>query len=74
MSDKIRIRYNFRGIEAWEVYQQQLRELIQQDTGEEYWIETKSLPPIGIPPPVTKECLEKIKKLEGVVVNEINDD
>ncbi|KAI6756155.1 hypothetical protein HG530_011891 [Fusarium avenaceum] len=64
----------FEGIEQWHEVQQQLRELIQKDTGEEYWIETRSLPPIGMPPPLTKECFEKVKKLGGVVVDEINDD
>ncbi|KAH6970137.1 hypothetical protein DER45DRAFT_78518 [Fusarium avenaceum] len=70
MSDTIRFRYSFKGIEEWQAVEQQLRELIQKDTGAEYWPETRTLPPFGMPPPVTKECLEKLKKLDGVVINQ----
>ncbi|KAM0244700.1 hypothetical protein ACHAP5_006043 [Fusarium lateritium] len=74
MSDTVKIRYRYESIEQWEAVQEQLRELIKQDTGEEFWIETKSLPPFGMPPPVTKDCVEKLRQLDGVVVDEVDED
>ncbi|KAG5659193.1 hypothetical protein KAF25_000395 [Fusarium avenaceum] len=70
----MKIRYSFKSYDEWDAVQQQFRDLIVQDTGLESWIETRSMPPMGFPPPLTKECLEKIKKLDGVVVNELSDD
>ncbi|KAF4433759.1 Succinyl- :3-ketoacid-coenzyme A transferase 1 mitochondrial [Fusarium acutatum] len=51
MADKTKIRYTYRGYEAWQASEPQLKKLIQDDTGVEFWIETRSIPPMGIPPP-----------------------
>ncbi|KAF5599169.1 succinyl-:3-ketoacid-coenzyme A transferase mitochondrial precursor [Fusarium pseudocircinatum] len=51
MGDKTKIRYTYRGYEAWQASEPQLKKLIQDDTGVEFWIETRSIPPMGIPPP-----------------------
>ncbi|KAF5571401.1 succinyl-:3-ketoacid-coenzyme A transferase mitochondrial precursor, partial [Fusarium phyllophilum] len=53
MGDKTKIRYTYRGYEAWQASEPQLKKLIQDDTGVEFWIETRSIPPMGIPPYVT---------------------
>ncbi|KAF4337972.1 succinyl-:3-ketoacid-coenzyme A transferase mitochondrial precursor [Fusarium beomiforme] len=74
MADKMKIRYTYQGVEAWEESERDLKKLIQDDTGVEFWIETRSIPPMGIPPPVTKDCVEKLKGLNGVQTNEIEED
>ncbi|KAF5534646.1 succinyl-:3-ketoacid-coenzyme A transferase mitochondrial precursor [Fusarium napiforme] len=51
MGDKTKIRYTYRGYDAWQASEPQLKKLIQDDTGVEFWIETRSIPPMGIPPP-----------------------
>ncbi|SCO39794.1 probable succinyl-CoA:3-ketoacid-coenzyme A transferase, mitochondrial precursor [Fusarium fujikuroi] len=66
MADKTKIRYTYRGYDAWQASEAQLKKLIQDDTGVEFWIETRSIPPMGISPPVTKDCVEKLKGLDGV--------
>ncbi|KAI3576362.1 hypothetical protein IWW34DRAFT_808265 [Fusarium oxysporum f. sp. albedinis] len=50
MADKTKIRYTYLGYEEWQASEPQLKKLIQDDTGVEYWIETRSIPPMGIPP------------------------
>ncbi|KAL5593437.1 hypothetical protein FOBRF1_012539 [Fusarium oxysporum] len=74
MADKMKIRYTYLGYDAWQASESQLKKLIQDDTGVEFWIETRSIPPMGIPPPVTKDCIEKLKGLDGVKVDEIEED
>ncbi|RSL54017.1 hypothetical protein CEP54_010105 [Fusarium duplospermum] len=71
MGDRVRVRYTYNGIEEWEEFRDPLREIIQQDTGEEVWVETRSLPPIGMPPPLTAEGVKKLKGLSGVNVQEL---
>ncbi|KPM44557.1 hypothetical protein AK830_g2031 [Neonectria ditissima] len=74
MADRVRIRYSYAGIDEFEAVQGTLREIIQEDTGSENWIETRSLPPMGIPPPLSAEAVGKLKSLQGLVVEEINDE
>ncbi|RSL67596.1 hypothetical protein CEP53_002948 [Fusarium sp. AF-6] len=64
MGDRVQVRYTFKGIE----------ETIQGNTGEEAWIETKSLPPIGMPPPLTAEAVQKLKGLSGVNVQDLSEE
>ncbi|KAF4958726.1 hypothetical protein FSARC_10951 [Fusarium sarcochroum] len=70
----VRIRYCFSSIEEYESSNLSLREIIKADTGEEFWIETRSLPPIGYPPPLHAESVGKLKGLEGVQIAELKDD
>ncbi|KAH7136864.1 hypothetical protein B0J13DRAFT_560166 [Dactylonectria estremocensis] len=74
MADRVRIRYTFKGIEQFEEFVEPLRKIIEEDSGQEQWIETRSLPPIGFPPPLSTEAVEKLKKLAGVNVEELQDD
>ncbi|KAL9564899.1 hypothetical protein ACKAV7_011351 [Fusarium commune] len=74
MADKTKIRYTYLGYDEWQASESQLKKLIQDDTGIEYWIETRSIPPMGLPPPVTKDCIEKLKGLSGVKVDEMEQD
>ncbi|KAI7767499.1 hypothetical protein LZL87_010827 [Fusarium oxysporum] len=50
MADKTKIRYTYLGYDEWQASESQLKKLIQDDTGIEYWIETRSIPPMGLPP------------------------
>ncbi|RSM15162.1 hypothetical protein CDV31_005096 [Fusarium ambrosium] len=74
MGDRVQVRYTFTGIEEWDECREQLREIIQNDTGEEAWIETRSLPPIGMPPPLTAEAVQKLKGLAGVNVQDLSEE
>ncbi|KAF9774747.1 hypothetical protein IL306_007220 [Fusarium sp. DS 682] len=74
MADKTKIRYTYQGYEEWQQSEKELKKLISDDTGVEFWIETRSIPPMGIPPPVSKDCIEKLKGLNGVEINEIEED
>ncbi|KAF4987435.1 hypothetical protein FDECE_15425 [Fusarium decemcellulare] len=58
------------GEKGWEAIY--MARIIQKDTGEDVWVENMSLPPIGYPPPLTTESIEKLKGLEGVTVDEID--
>ncbi|KAM6511996.1 hypothetical protein FALCPG4_016984 [Fusarium falciforme] len=73
MADRVKVRYTYHTLEDFEQFNKQLREIIQQDTGEEAWIETKSLPPIGFSPPLSAEGVQKLKGLSGVRIEEIPD-
>ncbi|RGP80008.1 succinyl- :3-ketoacid-coenzyme a mitochondrial precursor [Fusarium longipes] len=73
MSEKINIRYRYEGIEAWEKSNEDVRKFIKEDSGQDFWPETRSLPPFGMPPPVSKDCVEKLKALDGVVVDVVED-
>ncbi|KAJ3539376.1 hypothetical protein NM208_g5517 [Fusarium decemcellulare] len=72
MTDRKKIRYFYRGVEEYEKQEGQVKEIIQKDTGEHVWMENMSLPPIGYPPPLTTESIEKLKGLEGVMVDEVD--
>ncbi|KAH7252908.1 hypothetical protein FSOLCH5_013763 [Fusarium solani] len=74
MADRVKVRYTYNSVEDFEQFNEQLREIIQQDTGEEAWIETRSLPPIGFSPPLSAEGVQKLKGLSGVRFEEIPDD
>ncbi|KAJ3525335.1 hypothetical protein NM208_g11686 [Fusarium decemcellulare] len=71
MGDRVTIQYSFGSAEEWQESKGPLKEIIQQDTGAEVWVETRSMPPIGSPPPVTRETVEKLKALPGVNVTEL---
>ncbi|KAE8356081.1 hypothetical protein BDV28DRAFT_145580 [Aspergillus coremiiformis] len=68
MSDRKRISYTYRGIEAYEEHDKTVTEIIKEDTGVENWPVTTSMPPRGIPPPLTTEAIDKLKALDGVIV------
>ncbi|KAI9167963.1 Cystathionine gamma-lyase [Paramyrothecium foliicola] len=53
---------------ALEKKQQQVQEIIREDTDVEAWPCTLSLIPICFPPPISNAAFEKIKDIEGVVV------
>ncbi|KAH7125958.1 hypothetical protein EDB81DRAFT_889673 [Dactylonectria macrodidyma] len=74
MADRVKIRYSYKGIEEFEQFNNTLRQIIEEDTGHQNWIETRSLPPIGFPPPLLAESVEKLKKLSGVNVDELTED
>ncbi|KAK7414930.1 hypothetical protein QQX98_006255 [Neonectria punicea] len=74
MAGRVRIRYSYKGIDEFEQFQGTLRQIITEDSGSENWIETRSLPPIGFPPPLSAESVEKLKGLDGVNVEELPED
>ncbi|KAF4336959.1 succinyl-:3-ketoacid-coenzyme A transferase mitochondrial precursor [Fusarium beomiforme] len=69
MADKMKIRYTYKGYEQSQESERDLKKIIQDATGVEFWIETRSISAMGIPPPVTKDCVEKLKGLNGVEPN-----
>ncbi|KAL4726867.1 hypothetical protein ACLX1H_005757 [Fusarium chlamydosporum] len=73
MAEKMKIRYTYHGYGQWQESEAELKKIIQDDTGEMFWLETKSIPPMGIPPPVTKECYERLKGLNGVRVDTVEE-
>ncbi|KAF4455282.1 putative succinyl-CoA:3-ketoacid-coenzyme A transferase, mitochondrial precursor [Fusarium austroafricanum] len=75
MADRKAVRIAYQGIEAWEISRDKVRELIADDTGADIWPETKSLPPFGMPPsPLSQECIQKLRALEGVTISGDEDD
>ncbi|KAM0418973.1 hypothetical protein ACHAPT_012131 [Fusarium lateritium] len=74
MSDRVQVRYSYKGIEEYEDQRDSLRGIIQQDTGAEDWRETRSMPPIGFPPPLSPDSVKKLKDLDGVNIEELKYD
>ncbi|KAH8435149.1 uncharacterized protein LDX57_012778 [Aspergillus melleus] len=75
MSERKRIYYTYKTIEAWEQHDAAVRKIIQDDTGTDVWVCNRALPPTCYPPPVTTDAIDKIKKLdEDIVVGEIDAD
>ncbi|KAE8152101.1 hypothetical protein BDV25DRAFT_138265 [Aspergillus avenaceus] len=74
MSERKRIYYSFKTIEAYQAVGEELRQIIEKDTGSEAWICNRALPPTCYPPPMTEGAIEELKKLDGVVVGYIDDD
>ncbi|KAH6884111.1 hypothetical protein B0T10DRAFT_579446 [Thelonectria olida] len=74
MADRVRIRYTFKGIDEYDGLNEVLRQIIQQDTGADFWLETPSMPPMGFPPPLSTEGVDRLKSLEGVNVEKLPQD
>ncbi|KAE8356080.1 hypothetical protein BDV28DRAFT_145579 [Aspergillus coremiiformis] len=75
MSDRKRVYYTYKTIEAWEKHDEKVREIIKEDTGVENWICNRALPPTCYPPPLSSEVIEKIKNLDGdIVVGDLDAD
>ncbi|PYI12866.1 hypothetical protein BO99DRAFT_448062 [Aspergillus violaceofuscus CBS 115571] len=72
MVDKKRIYYTYKSIEAYDKYDDDVRKIIQDDTDQDIWICNRALPPTCYPPPLSEECIKKLKELShDVVVHEI---
>ncbi|KAI5797833.1 hypothetical protein DFH27DRAFT_91830 [Peziza echinospora] len=66
----VTIRYE--SIEAWEQHRDAVRQIIAKHTGREFYPETKSLPPIGLPGDLHPPAIEELKALKGVIVDIIH--
>ncbi|KAK5994090.1 hypothetical protein PT974_07530 [Cladobotryum mycophilum] len=74
MADHVKVKYSFRDVETYEKQNPRLRQIIQESTGAESWVETKSIPPIGFPRELLSVgVVEKLRTLDGVHVEEINE-
>ncbi|RAH64430.1 uncharacterized protein BO66DRAFT_475788 [Aspergillus aculeatinus CBS 121060] len=74
MSDRKRVYYTWKTIEAWESNDKQATEIIKADTKQDVWICNRALPPTCYPPPMTTEGIDKLKALDDIVVQEIEEE
>ncbi|KAB8077478.1 hypothetical protein BDV29DRAFT_55938 [Aspergillus leporis] len=74
MSERKQIRYTYHSIEDYEQYDSQVSEIIKEDTDAEFWVMSRSLPPIAFPPPLNAEAIEKLKAFGGVNVIVVEDE
>ncbi|GJN75017.1 hypothetical protein VFPFJ_10830 [Purpureocillium lilacinum] len=66
--DKHLISYSFKDGQAFLDIDQEVRRIIKQATGTEYWVCNRAFPPTCYPPPLETDDIEKLEALEGVVV------
>ncbi|PYI00043.1 hypothetical protein BO71DRAFT_478905 [Aspergillus ellipticus CBS 707.79] len=71
MSERVKIYYTYKTIEAFEKFKDQVTEIDKADTGMEVWICNLALPPTSYPPPVTQEAIQKLKALSDDIVAEV---
>ncbi|RAL10040.1 uncharacterized protein BO97DRAFT_426820 [Aspergillus homomorphus CBS 101889] len=74
MPDRQRIYYTFDSAESYMHLQDQVVKIIQEDTGKEFWICNRALPPSCYPPPLTTDTIDKLKELDGVKVGNLDED
>ncbi|CEO59044.1 hypothetical protein PMG11_03733 [Penicillium brasilianum] len=74
MAERKRIHFTYQTVEGYSEFDRTVRQIISEDTGQESWIATRSLPPTNYPPPLTPNSIDRIKNLsEDIVVSEIAD-
>ncbi|RAH67135.1 uncharacterized protein BO66DRAFT_441331 [Aspergillus aculeatinus CBS 121060] len=74
MADKKRVYYSYKSIEAYNEYDDEVRRIIQYDTDQDMWSCNRALPPTCYPPPLSEECIRRVKELsDDVIVHEIED-
>ncbi|PWY83838.1 hypothetical protein BO94DRAFT_586887 [Aspergillus sclerotioniger CBS 115572] len=74
MSERKRIYYTYKTIEAYEKYDDQVRKIITEDTKREVWICNRALPPTCYPPEVSPDTIKKLKDLsDDIVVKELEE-
>ncbi|KAK7421166.1 hypothetical protein QQX98_002295 [Neonectria punicea] len=71
MADRKKVSYSFRELEDWQKHNQTVTTIVKEDTGAEHWISNRALPPTSFPPPLSLDGIEKLKGLEGVIVEDI---
>ncbi|KPM41427.1 hypothetical protein AK830_g5151 [Neonectria ditissima] len=74
MADRKKVSYTFKQLEDWQKHNQTVILIVKEDTGVEHWISNRSLPPTSFPPPLSLEGIDKLKELDGVVVEDIPED
>ncbi|KAM5365178.1 hypothetical protein ACJZ2D_011165 [Fusarium nematophilum] len=70
MADRKKITYTFKGVEEWEEFNQRAIDIVKEDTGAQRWASDRALPPTSHPPPLTGAGIDKLKGLDGVIVQE----
>ncbi|WYZ39658.1 hypothetical protein EsH8_III_001572 [Colletotrichum jinshuiense] len=71
MADRKTVTYTFNGLEDWEKHNQTVTKIIKEDTGAEHWRANRALPPVSHPPPLSFGAIDKLKDLQGVVVEDV---
>ncbi|KAH7304749.1 hypothetical protein B0I35DRAFT_444844 [Stachybotrys elegans] len=73
MSERKSVTYTFQGFEEYAKQNETVTTIIKEDTGSEFWRMNRMLPPTAYPPPLTLPAIEKLKTLEGVIVNDLEE-
>jgi hypothetical protein len=71
MADRKDVTYTFQGADEYERQNGTVNSIIKEDTGIESWRMNRMLPPTCHPPPLTIGAIDKLKGLDGVIVNEV---
>ncbi|KAH6646211.1 hypothetical protein BKA67DRAFT_664063 [Truncatella angustata] len=69
-----RVSFTYNGPQEYFDLGDKVRKLIQDDTGTENWIATRSLPPFEHPPPMSSKAIDELKKMPGVKVQDVEQD
>lgn len=68
------VAYFYDNTEMWLLQHDDVHRIVEEDTGADDWAAQDSTPPIGYPPPLSTEVIEKLKRLDGVLVKYVDDD
>ncbi|PHH89431.1 hypothetical protein CDD83_6063 [Cordyceps sp. RAO-2017] len=68
-----RVSYRYNDPESYQLHDSEVNQIVRDDTGATAWICALSLPPICFPPALTEEAIAKLKGLNGVVINDIEE-
>ena len=74
MANRKSVTYTFQGTDEYEKQNSTVTSIVKEDTGVEYWRMNRMLPPTAHPPPLTIGAIDKLKNLEGVIVEEVQGD
>ncbi|KAI9152318.1 putative succinyl-CoA:3-ketoacid-coenzyme A mitochondrial precursor [Paramyrothecium foliicola] len=74
MSDRKSITYTFENTDDYEKQNGTVTSIVKEDTGVENWRMNRMLPPTAHPPPLTVGAIDKLKDLDGVIVENVVDD
>ncbi|PYI15994.1 hypothetical protein BO86DRAFT_385448 [Aspergillus japonicus CBS 114.51] len=73
MATKSRVAIRFTSIDNWQEKDEEILKIIKDDTGTDGFPVVKTVPPLYLPPALSQKAIDKLKALDGISVEVIEE-
>ncbi|PYI33813.1 hypothetical protein BP00DRAFT_444193 [Aspergillus indologenus CBS 114.80] len=73
MATKARVAIRFTSMDSWQEKDEEVLKIIKDDAGTNGFPVVKTAPPLYLPPALSQEAIDKLKALDGISVEVIEE-